>query len=174
MVLNNISEKRRTLKKICILIMCVIISIIFASCSNNTQFENKISSQNDNQMISEQESDTDIVSDKIEESQKNPNKNADKKIEKFYVNYGGFKMNVDFDENDINEILEAKNSATVPDVKMKMSLADLIVIYNDDSEDVFGTLYIGEDDCCYLQFANSNVEGAAFKIPDSSFINELF
>lgn len=154
--------------------MCVIISIIFASCSNNTQFENKISSQNDNQMVSEQESDTDIVFDKIEESQKNQNKNADKKIEKFYVNYGGFKMDINFDENDINEILEAKKSATVPDVEMKMSLANLIVIYDDDSEDVFGTLYIGEDDCCYLQFADSEVEGTYFKMPDSSFINDIF
>lgn len=151
--------------------MCVIISIIFASCSNNTQSENKISSQNDNQMVSEQESDTDIVSDKIEESKNN---NTDKKIEKFYVNYGGFKMDINFDENDINEILEAKKSATVPDVEMKMSLANLIVIYDDDSEDVFGTLYIGEDDCCYLQFADSEVEGASFKMPDSSFANKLF
>lgn len=154
--------------------MCVIISIIFASCSNNTQSENKISSKNDNQMVSEQESDTDIVSDEIEGSQKSQNKNADKKIKKFYVNYGGFKMNIDFDENDINEILDAKKNATVPDVEMKMSLANLIVIYDDDSEDVFGTLYIGEDDCCYLQFADSEVEGASFKMPDSSFINDLF
>ncbi len=142
--------------------MCIVISIVFASCSNNTLSENKISSQNDNQMVSEQETST------------KQDKNADKKIEKFYINYGGFKMNVDFDENDITEILKAKDSATVPDVKMKMSLAELVSVYDDGSEDVFGTLYIGEDDCGYLQFANSEVEGAAFKMPDSSFINDLF
>lgn len=146
--------------------MCITISIVFVSCSN-TPSETKTQSQEDTQAVSELQNNT------IAEKSTETVKNAEKKIEKFYVNYGGFKMDVDFDENDINEILEAKKNATVPDVKMKMSLADLIVIY-DDSEDVFGTLYIGEDDCCYLQFADSEVEGASFKMPDSSFINDLF
>lgn len=147
--------------------MCITISIVFVSCSN-TPSENKTQSQEDTQAVSELQNNT------ITEKSTETVKNAEKKIEKFYVNYGGFKMNIDFDENDINEILEAKKNATVPNVKMKMSLADLIVIYDDNNEDVFGTLYIGEDDYCYLQFSDSSVEGAAFKIPDSSFINELF
>lgn len=147
--------------------MCITISFVFISCSN-TPSETKTQSQEDTQVVSESKDNT--IIEKTTETVKS----TEKKLEKFYVNYNGFKMDVNFDEKDINEILEAKNSATVPDVEMKMSLANLIVIYDDDSEDVFGTLYIGEDDCCYLQFADSKVKGAAFKMPDSSFANKLF
>lgn len=162
------------MKKVLLIIMCIIISIAFASCVNNTPYENEKSTQDDNQVVSEQETDTDIVSDKVTEASTKPSKDTEKKIEKFYVNYGGFKMDIDFDENDINEILDAEKNATVPGVEMKTSFADLIVVYTDGTEGVFGTIYIGADDCYYLQFTNSKVEGAAFKIPDSSFSNELF
>ncbi len=154
--------------------MCIIISIAFASCSNNTSSENEASSQDDNQVVSEQETDTDIVSDNATEVSTKSSKDTEKKIEKFYVNYNGFKIDVNFDENSIKEILDAEKNATVPDVEMKMSFADLIVVYTDGTDDIFGTIYMGEDDCYYLQFANSKVEGAAFKMPDSSFSNELF
>lgn len=63
---------------------------------------------------------------------------------------------------------------TVPDVEMKMSFVDLIVVYTDGTDDIFGTIYMGADDCYYLKLANSKVEGAAFKTPDSSFANGLF
>lgn len=167
MVLNNISEKRRTLKKIFILIMCITVSLVFVSCSN-TPSETKTQSQEDTQAVSELQNNT------ITEKSTETVKNAEKKIEKFYVNYNGFKMDVNFDENDINEILDAEKNATVPDVKMKTSFAELIAIYNDSTDDIFGTIYIGEDDCYYLQFANSKVEGAAFKMSDSSFTDGLF
>lgn len=162
------------MKKIILIITCIIISIAFASCGNNTPYENEKSTQDDNQVVSEQETDTEIVSDKVTEASAKPSKDTEKKIEKFYVNYNGFKIDVNFDENDINEILDAEKNATVPGVEMKMSFADLIVVYTDGTEGVFGTIYIGADDCYYLQFTNSKVEGAAFKIPDSSFSNELF
>lgn len=153
--------------------MCVIISIVFVSCSNNTPNKNEKSLQDTNQVVSAQEEDN-TFSDKATETSAKSSNGSEKKFEKFYVNYNGFKMDVDFDEKDITEILDAKESSTVPDVKMKMSLAELIAVYDGDSEDVFGTLYIGEDDCCYLQFADSKVEGAAFKMPDSAFVNEMF
>ncbi len=161
------------MKKVLLIIMCII-SIAFASCSNNTSSENEASSQDDNQVVSEQKTDTDIVSDNVTEASTKPSKDTEKKIEKFYVNYNGFKIDVNFDENSIKEILDAEKNATVPDVEMKMSFADLIVVYTDGTDDIFGTIYMGADDCYYLQFANSKVEGAAFKMPDSSFSNELF
>lgn len=167
MVLNNISEKRRTLKKIFILIMCITVSLVFVSCSN-TPSETKTQSQEDTQAVSELQNNT------ITEKSTETVKNAEKKIEKFYVNYNGFKMDVNFDKQDIKELLDAEKNATVPDVKMKTSFAELIAIYNDNTDDIFGTIYIGEDDCYYLQFANSKVEGAAFKMSDSSFTDGLF
>lgn len=144
--------------------MCIIISFTFVSCSNDTSSKNEISSQNKNEIV------TDNNSDITETS----NADKDKSIEKLYVNYNGFKMDVNFDEDDIVDLLDAEKEATVPDVKMKMVFADVIAVYNDNTEDVFGTVCVGEDDYYYLQFANSKVEGAAFKMSDSLFSNELF
>lgn len=93
---------------------------------------------------------------------------------KFYVNHSGFKMDVNFDEDDINEILDAEKNVSVPDVKMKTSFAELIAVYDDNTEGVFGTIYMGEDDCYYLKFANSEIEGAAYKMGDSSLTENLF
>lgn len=149
--------------------MCIVISIAFASCSNNTPSENEMSSQVDNQVVSEQKTDSDTVTETSTKS----NIDSEKTIEKLYVNYNGFKMDVDFDEDDIADLLDAEKNATVPDVKMKMVFADVIAVYNDNTEEIFGTVCVGEDDSYYLQFANSEVEGAAFKMPDSSFTDGL-
>ncbi|WP_308619053.1 hypothetical protein [uncultured Eubacterium sp.] len=160
------------MKKVLLIIMCIIISFALASCSNNTTSENKISSKNNNQIVSEQKTDT--VSDTVTETSTKPSENTEKKIVKFYVNHSGFKMDVNFDEDDINEILDAEKNASVPDVKMKTSFAELIAVYDDNTEGVFGTIYMGEDDCYYLKFANSEIEGAAYKMGDSSLTENLF
>ena len=142
--------------------MCIIISVCFISCSNNTPSENETLSKNDNEIVTDNNSET------------SENLNKEKNIEKLYVNYNGFKMDVNFDEADIADLLDAEKNATVPDVKMKMSFAELIAIYDDNTEGIFGTIYMGEDDCYYLQFVNSDIEGAAFKMGDSSITEGLF
>lgn len=83
-------------------------------------------------------------------------------------------MDVDFDEDDIADLLDAEKNATVPDVKMKTSFAELIAIYDDNTEGVFGTIYMWEDDCYYLKFANSEIEGVTYKMGDSSLTENLF
>lgn len=59
--------------------MCIIISIALASCSNNTTSENKISSKNNNQIVSEQKTDT--VSDTVTETSTKPSENTEKDCE---------------------------------------------------------------------------------------------
>lgn len=161
------------MKKVLLIIMCIIIPIAFASCGNNTPYENEKSTQDDNQVVSEQEADTDIVSDKVTEASTKPSKDTKKKIEKFYVNYNGFKIDVNFDENSIKEILDAEKNATVPETKLVTKFADVFAVYDDNSESIYGNVYIGEDDCYYLKFENSTIEGAAFKLPDNSISNDL-
>lgn len=161
------------MKKIILIITCIIISIAFASCGNNTPYENEKSTQDDNQVVLEQETDTDIVSDKVTEASTKPSKDTEKKIEKFYVNYNGFKIDVNFDENSIKEILDAEKNATVPETKLVTKFADVFAVYDDNSESIYGNVYIGEDDCYYLKFENSTIEGAAFKLPDNSISNDL-
>lgn len=155
------------LKKALLLILCVIISLCFASCSNNGQTADTTAS--DTSVSTQNSEKTDTQSSQFDDID-----STEKNIEKFYVNYSGFKMDVDFDEDDISEMLDAEKNATVPDVKMKASFAELIAIYDDNTEAVFGTVCVGEDDCYYLKFANSEIEGAAYKMGDSSLTENLF
>ena len=155
------------LKKTLLLILCVIISLCFASCSNNGQTADTTAS--DTSVSTQNFEKTDTQSSQFDDID-----STEKKIVKFYVNYSGFKMDVNFDEDDINEILDAEKNASVPDVKMKTSFAELIAVYDDNTEGLFGTIYMGEDDCYYLKFANSEIEGAAYKIGDSSLTENLF
>ena len=58
--------------------MCIIISFALASCSNNTSSENKISSKNNNQIVSEKKTDT------VTETSTEPSKDTGKKIKKLF------------------------------------------------------------------------------------------
>lgn len=71
------------MKKIILIITCIIISIAFASCGNNTPYENEKSTQDDNQVVSEQETDTEIVSDKVTEASAKPSKDTEKRLKSF-------------------------------------------------------------------------------------------
>ena len=57
--------------------MCIIISFALVSCSNNTSSENKISSKNNNQIVSEKKTDT------VTETSTEPSKDTEKKIKRY-------------------------------------------------------------------------------------------
>ncbi len=70
--------------------------------------------------------------------------------------------------------MELEKNATVPETKLSTKFADITAVYDDNTEEIYGTIYIGEDNGYYLEFANSTVEGAAYKMSDSSLGTELF
>ena len=81
-------------------------------------------------------------------------------------------MDITSDESKIAELLELKN-AKIPETKLSTKFADITAVYNDNTEEIYGTIYIGEDNGYYLRFANSKIKGAACKISNSSFGNGL-
>ena len=82
-------------------------------------------------------------------------------------------MDITSDESKTSELLELEKNAKIPETKLSTKFADITAVYNDNTEEIYGTIYIGEDNGYYLKFANSTVEGAACKISNSSFGNGL-
>lgn len=155
------------LKKLLLIILCILISISFAACNNDLKSEDhdtvseNISIQNDN-------------TSKAANTNKDNNNNNGKSITRLYISYSGINMDIATDENKIAELLELEKTATVPETKLSTKFADITAVYDDNMEEIYGTIYIGEDNGYYLEFANSTVEGAAYKLSDSSLSTELF
>lgn len=157
------------LKKTLLIMLCIIVSISFSACSKSSTSDDSPSvSEN----ISAQDKNTSDTgnTDKAE----NDNKQSDKAIKKLYISYSGINMDITTDENKIAELLELEKNATVPEINLNTKFADVTAVYEDNTEDIYGSIYIGEDKGYYLQFAHSTVEGAAYKMTDSSFANRLF
>lgn len=154
------------LKKVLLIILCVLISISITACSNNSnsKVQNTV-----NERTSVQE-DTSV--DDTNKA-KNNNIHNEKSISRLYISYSGINMDITSDESKISELLELEKNAKIPETKLSTKFADITAVYNDNTEEIYCTIYIGEDNGYYLKFANSTVEGAACKISNSSFGNGL-
>lgn len=154
------------MKRIFIIMLCFIISLSFISCTKSANITNitndKIYSQDNNK----QDKNTTNKSD-------NHTEQNNKNITELYVSYNGVRIDLTSDKDTINEIIETEKNATVPETKLVTKFADVFAVYDDNSESIYGNVYIGEDDCYYLKFENSTIEGAAFKLPDNSISNDL-
>lgn len=156
------------LKKLLLIILCILISISFAACNNDSKLE-------DHDTVSENISiQNDDTSKAANNKDKNNNNNNGKSITRLYISYSGINMDITTDESKIAELLELEKNATVPETKLSTKFADITAVYDDNTEEIYGTIYIGEDNGYYLEFANSTVEGAAYKMSDSSLGTELF
>lgn len=156
------------LKKLLLIILCILISISFAACNNDSKLE-------DHDTVSENISiQNDDTSKAANNKDKNNNNNTGKSITRLYISYSGINMDITTDESKIAELLELEKNATVPETKLRTKFADITAVYDDNTEEIYGTIYIGEDNGYYLEFANSTVEGAAYKMSDSSLGTELF
>lgn len=156
------------LKKLLLIILCILISISFAACNNDSKLE-------DHDTVSENISiQNDDTSKAANNKDKNNNNNTGKSITRLYISYSGINMDITTDESKIAELLELEKNATVPETKLSTKFADITAVYDDNTEEIYGTIYIGEDNGYYLEFANSTVEGAAYKLSDSSLGTELF
>lgn len=148
------------LKKVLLIILCVLISITACSNNSNSKVQNTV-----NERTSVQE-DTSV--DDTNKA-KNNNIHNEKSISRLYISYSGINMDITSDESKISELLELEKNAKIPETKLSTKFADITAVYNDNTEEIYGTIYIGEDNGYYLKFANSTVEGAACKISNSSF-----
>lgn len=151
------------MKKYLFILSCIFISLTFVACSNTTS--------NTGEPTNEVITDSTTLQETNENS--TDSSNTDKSISKLYLNYSGITLDINTDDAGIAELLEAKETATVPETELTTEFASITAVYSDNSEELFGTIYIGDDGAYYLKFADSKVEGAAYKMGDSTLLEGL-
>lgn len=157
------------MKKIISIFLCILISIAFISCSKNTKEDRNSTNQQTTNSIAN------TLNNKHSTlSNNSKNDKQDSNIKRIYLDYNGFKVDVDIDNEMISQLDEIENNSTVPETELNTELATINVVYENDTEEVFGTIYIGSDNAFYLKLSNSKNKDVAFKMADSSFANGLF
>lgn len=162
------------MKKIILLILCILISFSFISCTKNT---NEYSEKNSKEIIEnyENESKTETKNNSKTESESDVQiLDSEKTVSKMYFDYNGFKIDINVDNETIDGLDEIEKNSTVPNALLSTTFGTINVIYEDNSKEVIGTIFIGDDGAYYLKLESNEDKNVAFKITDSSFNNGLF
>ena len=158
------------MKKIIFPILCILMSVIFISCSKNVVTHEETNKDN---IITSENSDT-------KQDNSNATNNTDvqngvdtslQNISKMYLDYDGFKVDLDITDEMISDLSEIQNAATVPNTELNNAFAIIHAVYNDNSDKVFGTIYIGDDNAFYLKCENTPNKDAAYKLADNFLPN---
>ena len=152
------------MKKILLIILCIVMTFIFTSCSKESISENNESSTNKvNSIISSDESKP--------ESKQNDSLNLEyrsKSVREVRFN-SSVDFNINVDAETLKSLENAENDTSVPDVTLDKEFGTVEVIYTDETTETLGTVYIGSDKALYLKFDNNKNTDAAYKLTDSIF-----
>lgn len=152
------------MKKILSIVLCVLTLTAFISCSKGSTDKNETSTtENYNNIFSSSTTKT--------EDEKTSNTKLEykgKSVKNIRLNSSA-KMNIDIDADTLNELENAENDGTVPDVDFDMAFGTVEIIYSDETTETIGTAYIGSDKALYIKFDNNKNKDAAYKLSESIF-----
>lgn len=146
------------MKKLMIMLMCIIIPMVFASCSIQTASDNNTISKNSSEIVTENNTVTDNTTN-IEPY------DDDSNIEKIIISYLGQKSESIYDEDAHVFLNEIKNCKDEPEVLMVDKIGEILVKYKNSNESIsIATLYIGSDNNVYAKYTNNKETDYAYKI----------
>lgn len=150
------------MKKILLIILCIIISLTFISCSKISIEDDKSTAEN---------TFNSIMSPGKFESDENKNDNTDlkykgKNVKQVKLN-SSLGINIDADAEILKAFEYAENDTAVPDTELETAFGNVEIIYADNTSETIGTVYLGSDKALYLKFNNNKNKAAAYKLADS-------
>ena len=155
-------------------------SIIFISCSNSVTTNEDTNTKQDN-VITNEDSDTSqdnaitTNTTDIHKDTDTSNQNSNNNISKIYFDYNGFKLDLNLTDEMIAELSEFENNSTVPDTELDEVFATIYAVYEDNSEKIFGGIYIGDDGAFYIKCESNPNKDAAYKLADNFLdVNNIF
>lgn len=141
-----------------ITLICILVSIIFVSCSVQTVSDDNDISKNPSEIITE---DNTVTENTIDKEPYNDGSN----IEKVIISYLGQTTESTYDEDAHVFLNEIKNCQEEPKALMADKIGEILVKYKNSDESIsIATLYIGSDNNVYAKYITENQDDFAYKI----------
>ena len=154
------------MKNLMIMLMCIMISIVFASCSTQTVSNDNVVSKSTSDVTDK----NDIVKNKLTKSEDTDKTNAEPyndgyDIEKVILSYLGQKSESTYDEDAHIFLNEIKNCKNIPEVLMTDKVGEILVKYKNSDESIsIAALYIASDNNVYAKYIADKETDYAYKI----------
>lgn len=146
------------MKNLMITLICILVSIIFVSCSVQTVSDDNDISKNPSEIITE---DNTVTENTIDKEPYNDGSN----IEKVIISYLGQTTESTYDEDAHVFLNEIKNCQEEPKALMADKIGEILVKYKNSDESIsIATLYIGSDNNVYAKYITENQDDFAYKI----------
>ncbi|MGN0004830.1 MAG: hypothetical protein ACI37Z_02470 [Candidatus Gastranaerophilaceae bacterium] len=151
-------------KKLMIIFSLFLICLTLASCSNAQNENKKDNDSNSSSNIVSTNQNNDDSQSLTENTDTNANVKYDNKVvESIYVEFNGTKIPVESD--DPRPLLEIESNSEPIDVKSKLELGSVMLVYDNGETYNFGTVFIGEDDGYYIKITH-NDSSKMYKLAD--------
>ena len=160
------------MKKILLIILCFIIPLSFFSCGKeNTEkpeekpvTESKTNSETElNNLFSLMPSSTESEHETDQELEY-----KGKKVKEVKLN-SSVGIPMDFDADALKVLEDLENKEPISDVSFDALFGNLIIIYDDGTDETVGQIYLGSDKALYLKFSNSKNKDAVYKLSGPIF-----
>lgn len=146
------SMKKLDLKTFIIIFLCISISVLSVSCSNEKSDNALVSAENTSELNATNDTESLIY--------------KGKEVSSLKFIYDDLEIGIDISSTFLEELEKAELSANVPDISFTAISGPAKIIYTDGTEERIGTIHLGKDKALYLKFANNENKDAAFKISD--------
>ncbi len=159
------------MKKLIIIFLCLAMSFSFISCSKNIKKDNDTtttkSSDKENSTLSESTTKKASIINS-DDSEITTVKFNGKDIKKVYLDISGMKINIDVNSEAISDLNEFENNPEVENEKINNPIGTMNVVYIDDTEDIVGTIHLGENNSYYLEYKNKSNKTVMIKLNDDN------
>ena len=160
------------MKKILLVILCFIIPLSFVSCGkeNTEKPEEKPVTESKTNSETELNNLFSLMPSKTESEQETDQEleYKGKKVKEVKLN-SSVGIPMDFDADALKALEDLENEEPVSDVSFDALFGNLIITYDDGTDETVGQIYLGSDKALYLKFSNSKNKDVAYKLSDPIF-----
>jgi len=159
------------MKKILLVFLSIILCFVFSSCTSKNTEENT-NTKNDSSVVTEVSNNKNTSNSTSQDSNINNDENQiiykGKTVTNIQLDFNGYRT--DIGTEGAAQLFNFESLEEVKDAKFGMELGSLILIYDNNEQERFGYIFIGEDKNFYLKAEDNS---KTYRLADSSIMDEL-